>query len=257
MKKLWITVAVVGLSITGFSRAQNSAEQPSPRPQPVAAAPVLPAATPAIAGATAGAEGVSIPGPGLAGLGADYRISPNDLIEVEVYGVPELKRTVRVNSSGLVSLPLVGSVAVGEMTTEQAEKHLAKAYSQKYLQDPQISIFIREFTTQRITLEGAIKSPGVYPFTGQITLLRAIARAGGSGNLADMSQVLIFRNVPGGPPEATAYDVTAIQKGTATDPLLKADDVIVVKRSPGRVVIRDSIFSDIIGIINPFSYIGK
>lgn len=257
MKALWFALAVVALTTSGLSRAQNASEQASPRPQPVSAGPVVAGTVPPTEGAAKWAEGTVIPGPGLAGLGVDYRISPNDLIDVEVYGVPELKRTVRVNSSGLVSLPLVGSVAIGGLTAEQAEKQLAKAYGEKYLQDPQISIFIREFTTQRITLEGAIKSPGVYPFTGDITLMRAMARAGGRGELADYSEVVIFRNVPGGKPESKVYDVTEIQKGNAPDPLLKADDVIVVKRSPGRVVIRDSIIGDIIGIFNPFSYIGK
>ena len=257
MKPLWSVCAAVVLTTAWPCHAQSTPEQPSPRPQSVSAGPVMPGTVPATAGPTLGAESAAIPGPGLAGLGVDYRISPNDLIEVEVYGVPELKRTVRVNSSGLVSLPLVGSVAIGSLTAEQAEKQLAKAYGEKYLQNPQISIFIREFTTQRITLEGAIKSPGVYPFTGDITLMRAMARAGGRGELADYSEVVIFRNVPGGKPESKVYDVTEIQKGNAPDPLLKADDVIVVKRSPGRVVIRDSIVGDIIGIFNPFSYIGK
>jgi len=257
MKPLWSALAVVLLVAAGDSRAQSTSVQASPRPQPVATTPVLAGVAPVAPGAPVGAEGATIPGPGLAGLGADYRISPNDLLDIEVYGVPDLKRTVRVNSSGLVSLPLVGSVAIGELTAEQAEAKIARAYGEKYLQDPQISVFIREFTTQRITLEGAIKSPGVYPFTGQITLMRALARAGGRGDLADYSEVVIFRNVPGGAPESKVYDVTEIQKGTAPDPLLKADDVIVVKRSPGRVVIRDSIIGDIIGIFNPFSYLGK
>jgi polysaccharide export outer membrane protein len=256
MKALWWALMGVMLATAGLARAQNGAPMASPRPQSMTAMPMSGVPAPAVAGAP-GVPGAMVQGPGLAGLGVDYRISPNDLIEVEVYGVPDLKRTVRVNSSGLVSLPLVGPVSIGGLTAEQAEARLAQVYGDKYLQNPQVSIFIREFTTQRITMEGAVRSPGVYPFTGQITLMRAIAQAGGRGDLADMSQVVIFRNVPGGEPESKVYDMTEIQSGTATDPLLKADDVIVVKRAPGRVVIRDSIFGDIIGIFNPFSYLGK
>ena len=255
MRPFWVALAVVVLATAGLARAQNVSPQPSPRPQPMTATPM--SGVPATAAGAQGAPGAMVQGPGLAGLGVDYRISPNDLLEVEVYGVPDLKRTVRVNSSGLVSLPLVGQVSLGGLTAEQAEARLAQVYGDKYLQNPQVSIFIREFTTQRITMEGAVRSPGVYPFTGQITLMRAIAQAGGRGDLADLSQVVIFRNVPGGEPESKVYDLTEIRSGAAADPLLKADDVIVVKRAPGRVVIRDSIIGDIIGIFNPFSYIGK
>ena len=66
--------------------------------------------------------------------------------------------------------------AVAGLTAQDAEKLIAARYEEKYLQNPQVSLFIKEFTTQRITIEGAVAKPGIYPVTGQLTLLRALAR---------------------------------------------------------------------------------
>jgi polysaccharide biosynthesis/export protein len=198
----------------------------------------------------------AVPGPGEVqplnnpmGISPDYRIGPNDLIEIEVFGVPDLKRTVRVNSSGMISLALVGNVKVAGMTAQDAEQMIAKAYGEKYLQDPHVSLFIKEFTTQRITVEGAVTRPGIYPVTGQITLLRALALAGGGAKYADMSQIMVFR----GNAEQQIYDVDAIRKGDQPDPVIQADDVVVVNRSAARTALRDSLFRDILDSINPFS----
>ena len=118
---------------------------------------------------------------------SDYKITPSDLLEIEVFGVSELKRTVRVNTSGQIAMPLIGTISVAGLTPSDAEALIALQYAGKnFLQDPQVSIFVKEFTTQRITLDGALNKPGVYPLTGQISLLRALAMAGGGGQLADM-----------------------------------------------------------------------
>lgn len=191
----------------------------------------------------------------LAGFGADYRIGPNDLIDIEVYGVTELKRTVRVNSSGLVTLPLIGSMAVAGMTAQQAEAAIAARYAEKYLQDPQISVFIREFTTQRVTIEGAVAKPGIYPLTGQITLLRAMALAGGRGELASLDNVMVYRAGPDGKLSSMTYDLDQVRSGEIPDPVVLPEDVIVVQRRPMRVLLRDSAMSDLINLFNPFNYL--
>ena len=160
---------------------------------------------------------------------------------------------MRVNSTGHVSLPLVGAVQVAGLTPSDAEALIALQYGSKYLQDPQISIFIREFTTQRITLDGAVVKPGIYPLTGQITLLRALALAGGGSQLADLEQVMLFRITPQGQSLVEKHDVLKIRLGEAPDPLLQSDDVVVVNRDPQRAALRDSVFRDLVDILNPFS----
>jgi polysaccharide export outer membrane protein len=190
------------------------------------------------------------------GLG-EYRIGAEDLIEVQVFGVDQLARTVRVNSFGMVSLPLIGAMAVGGMTSSEAERAIARKLAENYLQDPQVSVFIKEYTNQRVTLEGAVAKPGIYPLRGQTTLLRAIAIAGGQGSLSDLSNVVIYRADSTGLRTGTTYDIEKIRRGEQSDPTVLNDDVIVVNRSAARVVLKDSVFRDLLDAINPFGYIPK
>lgn len=193
----------------------------------------------------------------LAGMNVEYRISPNDLLEVEVFGVPELKRVVRVNFAGAVNLPLVGLLPLQGLTGEQAEKAIAAAYAEKYLQNPQVSVFVKEFTTSRITVEGAVSRPGIYPVTGDLTLLRVMALVGGGAKFADLSNIILYRKASGqGASETLKFDLDEIRSGEAPDPAVLANDVIVVKQSGARTVLRDSLFRDIIDSINPFSALG-
>lgn len=190
------------------------------------------------------------------GLG-EYRIGPEDLIEVQVFGVDQLARTVRVNSFGLVSLPLIGATPVGGMTSSEAERAIARKLAENYLQDPQVSVFIKEYTNQRVTVEGAVQKPGIYPLRGQTTLLRAIAIAGGQGNLSDLSNVVIYRADSSGVRAGSQYDIEKIRRGEQDDPTVLNDDVVVVNRSQARVVLKDSVFRDALDAINPFGYIPK
>ena len=127
-------------------------------------------------------------------------------------------------------------------------------YRKEMLQNPEVSVFVKEFTRQRFTIEGAVAKPGMYPLKGPTTLVQALALAGGQGALGDLGDVTLFRN-DDGERKATKLDVTKIRAAEAPDPLLQPDDLIVVGRSPARVFLRDSVFGDLIGIINPFNYI--
>ena len=232
----------------GFANAQGRNAADAPLSQNVETVPGVP-----LSAASSPTAGRAAPLGTLASLGADYRIGPNDLMDVEVFGVPDLKRTVRVNSSGLISLALIGSVAVAGLSAQAAEELIAQKYTEKYLQNPQVSLFIREFTSQRITLEGAVARSGIYPITGQFTLLRALALAGGGAAYSDLSDIMVFRAGPSGEKVTHTYDLLKIRKGELTDPFIVADDIIVVKRDPLRVGLRDSLIRDVIDSINPFS----
>jgi hypothetical protein len=74
-----------------------------------------------------------------------------DLLEIQIYGIDSLKRETRVNWSGVISLPLIGMVKVAGLTGEEAEALIAAKYEKDYLRDPQVLLFIKEFTSQRIT----------------------------------------------------------------------------------------------------------
>ena len=186
------------------------------------------------------------------GVDANYRISPNDLMAFDVFGVPDMKRDVRVNASGEVSLPLIGQVPVAGLTAQAAERLIAQRYQEKYLQDPQVSLFIKEFTTQRVAIEGAVIRPGIYPVTGQLTLLRALALSGGFAPYADINQIVVYRQGSSGAREQFTYDLDKVRAGQEKDPNIRSDDVIVVQRNARRTALRDSLFSDILSTLNPF-----
>ncbi len=183
----------------------------------------------------------------------DYRIGPDDLLEIQVFGVEQLSRAVRVNSRGQVSLPLIGMLDLGGMTAQEAEAAITLKLSDSFLQNPQVSLFIKEYTTQRVTIEGAVQKPGIYPLRGPTTLLRSLAIAGGQGSLSDMHEVMLFRADGAGKNSSQVYDVERIRSGELEDPVIVNDDLIVVKRSPTRILLKDSIFRDVIDAVNPFS----
>ena len=150
----------------------------------------------------------------------------------------ELAKEVRVNSNGQISLPLIGGVMAGGKTIPELEAELARKYSDGFLQNPQVSVFVKEFTSQRVTLEGALKSPGIYPITGRTTLLQGIALAGGvDDKIADLGGIVLMRQVDGKRAVAV-YDLRQVRKGLAEDPQLYGDDIIVVEQSGSKTAFR-------------------
>jgi polysaccharide export outer membrane protein len=168
----------------------------------------------------------------------DYVIGPHDLLEISVFRVDELSRTVRVNSRGLISLPMIGAVQAAGATAAAVEGEIAARLLECCLQDPQVSIFIKEFVSQRVTVEGEVEKPGVYALTGRTTLLQTIAMAAGVGELADLGDVRVFRGQQDGSTEQLLYDVRAIREGTQPDPLIQGNDIVVVSRSGGLSVVK-------------------
>lgn len=168
----------------------------------------------------------------------DYRVGAQDLLEISVFGVEELNRTVRVNSNGQITLPLLGAVMAGGKTIPDLEQELSERYAEGYLQSPQVTVFVTEFTSQRVTVEGAVNRPGIYPLTGRTSLLQAIAMAQGMEDLADQRGVVVFRQIDG-QRMAAAFDMRAVRSGQMPDPQIYGDDIIVVERSGSRTVVRE------------------
>lgn len=168
----------------------------------------------------------------------DYRISSLDVIEVSVFQVDELTRTVQVNSQGLISLPLIGAVKAGGKTATELESEVARKLEAKYLQSPQVQVYVKEYTSQRVTVDGAVKKPGIFASTGRLSLLQAIALAEGLNEVADSSGVIVFRTIDNRR-MAARFDLSAIRRGQADDPLLRAGDVVMVDESKARTTFRD------------------
>ena len=186
----------------------------------------------------AAAASVAAPADPLKEIVDDYRIGPSDLLEVSVFQVPELSRTVRVNSRGGLTLPLIGEIQAGGLTGQQLEARIAQRLQEKYLQDPQVSVFIKEFVSQRVTVSGEVNKAGVFPISGRTTLMQAIAMAGGLGKFGDENDVKVFRDRRDGSREVLEYDLEAILQGQAEDPVVTTSDVIVVGKANGRAAFK-------------------
>lgn len=178
---------------------------------------------------------------------SDYLIGPQDLLKVEVFGVESLDRSVRVNSRGQIALPLVGLVQAGGLTGEQLAADIAARLAKDYLQNPQVTIFIEEFTSQRATVVGSVKSPGVYPLKGRTTLLQVVAGAGGTTSVAT-GTAAVLRSEPDGTRKMLQYDLDAIRDGEAPDPEVLGEDVVHVETSGVKATAKE-----IMEFILPFS----
>jgi len=108
---------------------------------------------------------------------ADYVLGPEDLLDIDVFQAEDFKRTVRVSGQGFITLPLVGQVKAKGLSATQLERDLEKRLS-KYLQDPQVSIYVKEYKSQRIGVMGAVAHPQIYNVTGQKYLLDMLFMAG-------------------------------------------------------------------------------
>ena len=160
---------------------------------------------------------------------------------------------MRVKSNGQISLPLIGTVMAGGQSIPDLERDLAAKYAKGYLQNPQVTVFVKEFTSQRITLEGAINKPGIYPITGRTSLLQGIALAGGvDDKVADLGGIVVMRTVAG-KRQAAVFDLREVRRGQVEDPLLYGDDIIVVEQSGSKTALRR--FIESVPVLGIFSWL--
>lgn len=167
-----------------------------------------------------------------------YRIGAFDTLEVRVFGVPDLSGEVQVDGAGAVSLPLIGQVqAQGRSPFELADE-IETLYRAAYLRDPQVSVLLKESVANRVTVTGEVGQAGVFPVTGRLTLVQAVALAQGPGQYADLRNVVVIRQIDG-QQMAARFDLAAIQSGAAEDPEIYAGDTIIVDSAEARRLIRD------------------
>ena len=109
----------------------------------------------------------------------DYLIGPGDLLEIQVFQVKELNTTVRVGITGSITLPLLGQVQASDLTPLELQQKISNRLSEKYLKDPQITIFIKEFQNQPISVIGSVEKPGIDQLTTRKNLIEILSLAGG------------------------------------------------------------------------------
>jgi polysaccharide export outer membrane protein len=109
----------------------------------------------------------------------DYRIGPQDLLEISVFQAPELSPTVRVSGSGEISLPLIGAVQAAGLTPKTLEFVLQELLRHSYMKDPHVSVFVKEMQSHPVSVFGAVKKPGVFQIDEPKSLVEVLSMAEG------------------------------------------------------------------------------
>jgi polysaccharide export outer membrane protein len=174
-------------------------------------------------------QGPALPARSVDDPGA-YKIGYADVLDISIFKVPELERTVEVAESGTITFPPVGEVSVADKTVREVEHDLAKGLD-KYLRSPQVTVFVKEFNSQPVTVEGAVMKSGVHALKGKTTLMQLIAMSGGIDRDISDSTVVLFRNADG-QRQATKFNIDDIRTGQAPDPLIFPGDMVVANSSP-------------------------
>jgi polysaccharide biosynthesis/export protein len=166
----------------------------------------------------------------------DYRLGPEDLLQITLYNIPAgevgvTPRTTeaRVSQEGMISLPLLGDVAVAGLTASGLEQLLRGRYDQ-YLHKPQVGVQVKEYRSQAVTVTGAVRNPAVYQLTSPKTLIDLLAIAGGINERAG-SQVHLYRQEPEGR-QSYVVDLLALaSKPALVNMPVQAGDIINVQQA--------------------------
>lgn len=178
-----------------------------------------------------------LPAPAATVGGTEQPISPSDVLEVFIFQVPDLSRTVQVDTSGRITLPLIGSLHVAGKSVGAVRDMIARAYATNYLQDPQVSVMVKSSASLRVTVDGEFNRPGIFPLPPTASLVDAIALAGGLNNVADPTRIFVFRNTEGRTLVAN-YNLSQIRTGTRANPRIFGGDVVIAFSSAGKVAMQ-------------------
>jgi polysaccharide export outer membrane protein len=185
-------------------------------------------------------------------LEAGYRIAPLDTLTVKVFKMPDLSGDYEVDLTGNIAMPLIGSINTFNLTTAEVDQRLTDRLGQKYLENPDVSVGVKVSTRRSVTVDGSVNKSGSLPVIGPLTLMQAVAQAGGTSENANARRVAIFRQI-GGQRQAAAFDLTSIRRGQAPDPPVYAGDIIVVDGSSTKAAQRQILNSlPILSIFRPF-----
>jgi len=159
----------------------------------------------------------------------DYVIGPQDLLTIDVWHEPELSQSVPVRPDGKISLPLIGDLEVSGLTPRVLQARLAKEL-EAYIHKPQVTVIVREVNSQKFYIIGQIERPGTYSLSAHMTVLDALASAGGFRDFAKVDQIYLLRLRPDGSRNRLHFDYRAAVNGKASyrDIELQIGDTLVV-----------------------------
>jgi len=158
-----------------------------------------------------------------------FVIGPDDVVAVNVWKEPEISRAVPVRSDGKISLPLVGEVQASGQTPRQLEVAIAKRL-ESYISEPDVTVIVQEIKSQRFNILGQVTRPGSYLLTKPMTVLDAIALAGGFRDFAKQKSIYVLRQNPDGMQARLRFNYKEVihGKNPGQNVVLEPRDTIVV-----------------------------
>jgi polysaccharide export outer membrane protein len=206
--KAFLVIAVLAAAQVGTAQVpQPPANPPATRPAPSTPPANLPA-------------GVAAP--------ADFVIGPNDVLTIVFWRDKDMSSDVQVRPDGKISLPLLNDVQAAGLTPEQLRVQIT-ATAARLVEDPTVSVVVKEINSRRVFITGQVAKPGTYALSGPTTVLQLIAMAGGVLEYADSKNIAIMRTENGKPSsfQFNYKDVTK-RKNLKQNIELKPGDTIIV-----------------------------
>jgi polysaccharide export outer membrane protein len=160
----------------------------------------------------------------------DYIIGPEDSLEITVWKNADLSKTVQVRPDGKISLPLLGDISAVAKTPAQLTEEISLGL-RAYMENPTISIMVKEVNSYQIYVLGEVNKPGKYPLKSKTTLLQGITVAGGFTTMAARNKIVVFRFTKDGEGQTklkASYDDIVVRDGASQNIELKPGDQIVV-----------------------------
>jgi polysaccharide export outer membrane protein len=158
----------------------------------------------------------------------EYRIGPEDVLDISVWKNAELTRTVAVRPDGRISMPLLNDIDAANLTPMELRAILAKGYSQ-FVNEAEVSVIVREIHSFKVTVMGMVRTPGRFELHSQATALDALALAGGFSEFAKRDRIVVFRsNGRGGQTRFGLNYVGILDSGADDNFIVRPGDIIVV-----------------------------
>lgn len=171
--------------------------------------------------------------PGKAMSVANYLVMPGDVLTIDVFQAEQLSKDYTVDPTGNLAIPLIGSIIAAGKSIPELRRDIASRLAQTYMNNPDVSIALKESVNRTVTVDGAVRQPGMFSVTSPLTLIQAVAMAKGTDEGANAHRVGIFRTVDG-KRVAAAFDLTSIRDGEEPDPQIYPGDIVVVAGGKGK-----------------------
>lgn len=161
-------------------------------------------------------------------LTPEERLGIDDVFEVRVFGEPDLSDSYRVSADGTIDYPFVGRVSVVGMRSGEVQELIATRLKDGYLKNPQVSLMVKEWNSRKVSVIGQVQKPGAVAYFPNMTIVDAIAAAGGFTGIASKNAVTLRRESKGSV-ESRNCPVADISEGRAPNVVLRPGDILVVE----------------------------